>query len=228
MHVHWIALDAPWAGAADLLDEFERGRAQRLRFDRHRRRFVLAHAAARVILGRYAGRAPSSLEFTHGPQGKPALVEAQAAGLGFNLSHAHDLALLAVIRGRRVGVDVERLEGRRDTPGLVQRYFSPRERAELAAVPGANAQRAFYDCWVRKEAYLKARGEGLARSLAGFSVSTGPDDDPVKVLDEELADPASNWWMRPLDAPAGYVAAAVASGGNFGLEYFRFDPPAAG
>lgn len=228
MDVHWIALDAAWAGAAELLDEDERARAARLRFDQHRRRFVHAHAALRVILARYTGRPPSALSFVRGPQGKPALAGEPAPDVDFNLSHAHELAVLAVVRGRRVGVDLERLDGRRDTPGLVQRYFSAREREALAAVPASGAQRAFYDCWVRKEAYLKARGEGLTRSLEGFSVSVAPDDDPVSVLDEDWPDPASDWCMRPLAARSGYVAAAVASGGYFDLASFGFDPPAPG
>jgi len=222
VHVHEIALDAPWHGALALLDAIERGRAARLRFEQHRRRFTVAHAALRTILARYLGRAPLALGFATGEHGKPVLEDEADHGIAFNLSHAHERAVVAVARARRVGVDLERLDGRRDTPRLVQRYFSTAEQAALATLSGDRARRAFFDCWVRKEAYLKARGAGLTRSLGSFSVSVGPGDDPVRIIEEEFPDPHAHWWARPLDVAAGYTAAVVASGGPFEITYFRF------
>ena len=217
VHVWRIRLDPPGdqADAWELLSDEERQRATRLMQERHRRRFVVAHSALRRILAGYTARQARELEFTTGEHGKPAL--ATAAGesrraVEFNLSHSADLALVAVARERPVGVDLERWEREMDHLALARRFFSPVERASL----GALAERrddlvdGFFAAWSRKEAYLKARGEGVLRGLHHFDVTLAPGE-PARLLADRLDSAIDRWRMRAIVAELDYYAAIVVS-----------------
>lgn len=190
----------------------ERDRAERFHLPRHRRAFVAARGLLRAILGRYLRTAPSGLQFSSGPHGKPALVAAPGSGwLRFNLSHAGDLALYAVARDREVGVDLEDL--RRNVPALriAEQFFSAREAAALQALPPEGVAAAFLSCWTRKEAYLKALGAGLTLPLDQVEVSVDPAD-PAPLL---LAPPGPDrvtWSLRTVYPGPGYVAALAVPG----------------
>ncbi len=164
VHVWRAALDVEPGRAerlAALLSPDERERAGRFRFARHRSDFIAARAFLRLLLGRYTGRAPSGLQFEYNRHGKPRLAGADVP-LRFNLSHARGLALYAVALGRETGVDVEHVERDLDAEGVAARFLPPGDRALLAALSGEEREKAFLACWTRREALLKARGEGLA------------------------------------------------------------------
>jgi len=170
---------------ASLLDESERDRAGRFRFERDRDRFRLFRAAVRIVLGRYLGRAPAGFRFEYASRGKPFLSGNDSGhSLEFNLAHSGDLGLLGISLGRRIGVDVERVDRSKAGMDIAERFFSPEEVRALAAVPGGGRTEAFFSCWTRKEAYLKARGDGLSLPLASFAVSVDPSLDPALLLSE--------------------------------------------
>jgi 4'-phosphopantetheinyl transferase len=215
VHVWRVCLDGP-VPLAELeghLSRDELRRAARFRFERDRRRFVVARAALRGILADYLGEPPGRLRFAQGLHGKPILATPYCdSGLRFNVSHAEELALCAVTRGREVGVDVEWVRPLPDADALAERFFSAAERAALGQLPAARRLQAFFCCWTRKEAYLKAVGAGLLQPLDSFDVSVAPEDKDC--LLRVPADPTetSRWSLRSLDPGAGYVGAVVASG----------------
>lgn len=215
VHVWRVRLD-PSGDLGDLwelLSDDERSRAGRLIQEHHRRRFVAAHAALRRILAGYTASDAGALEFAEGPQGKPSLSLADASsrpGLEFNLSHSADLALVAVAHERPVGVDLERWKHEMDHLALATRFFSPAERASLEALArrGDDVVHGFFAAWTRKEAYLKARGEGVMRGLHHFDVTLAPDE-PARLLADRLDSAIERWRMRSIAPNPGYSAAIV-------------------
>lgn len=217
VHVWRVRLDPPgelqdeW----ELLSESERGRARRLVQEHHRRRFVAAHASLRRILAGYTARPARELAFTTGPHGKPALAQPDRSSrpsLEFNLSHSADLALVAVAWARPVGVDLERWEREMDHLELARRFFSPAECASLEALAERrdDVVHGFFAAWSRKEAYLKARGEGVMRGLHHFDVTLAPGE-PARLLADRLDEAAERWRMRSLIPDQGFSGAIVAA-----------------
>ncbi len=216
LHIWRSGLDVPAAALASLSDALaaeERVRAGRFLFEVHRGHFTAARAFLRAVLARYLASEPAALTFAYGPHGKPSLAGAAAAsGLAFNLSHSADRAVLAVTRSREVGIDLERVRALTDFEPLARRFFAPAEVAALAEVPPAERERAFFACWTRKEAYLKALGDGLARPLAGFTVSLRPGE-PARVLDVAgEPDEAARWALYEFDPWPGFVACVAVRG----------------
>lgn len=197
--------EAELAALSALLAPEEKARAERFYFPRHRRQFIVARGRLRRTLGEQLAVAPERLVFAYGPHGKPELAWPARTGLDFNLSHAGERALLAWTGAGAIGVDIERL--RPVTPGLAQRFFAAEEAEALAALPVAEQEAAFFRCWTRKEAYLKALGSGLARPLEGFVVSLAPGQ-PARLL-AVRGDPeeARHWRLEHLDPAPGYCAA---------------------
>ena len=156
-----------------LLSAGEQTRARRYRFDKHRKRFIVARGILRTILSRYQGTKPSGLRFRYGSCGKPYLaITGDEEPLDFSVSYSCGLALYAVALGRRVGIDLERVCVGFEYEEVVEGFFGPEEAAVLHHLPtGETRDRAFFDCWVRKEAYVKALGEGLSMPLNQFEVS---------------------------------------------------------
>lgn len=219
VHVWRVTLDrAPLAvtrGWGQLAPE-ERLRADRFRFATHRDRFVLARAALRTVLSRYLATTPEALRFGQEPSGKPVLRVPDPEALQFNLAHSADLALIAVARGRAVGVDLERM--RRDLPlrRIAARFLAPGEVAELDAVPARFRPAAFFSTWTRKEAYLKAAGvggeRGLVAGLGQFAVSVRPGPGgPALVLSGRPAE-STRWSLVDLAAGRGFAAALAVEG----------------
>jgi len=163
IHLWRTVLDNPvrLAGAEAVLSRDEIFRSRRFARALDRERFIAAHGALRMVLGLYLSSDPQSLEFRTGPMGKPALVQT-FTDLRFNLSHSGDLALLAVTRGREVGVDVERVQRDIEFGPIVEHYFEPAEAWDLRTAPPQERVSRFFDLWTRKEACLKAEGSGLA------------------------------------------------------------------
>jgi 4'-phosphopantetheinyl transferase len=217
VHVWRVRLDPPSVpGAAwDLLSAEERHRARRFFQDHHRRRFVVAHSALRRILAGYTARPAHELEFRSGPQGKPALADSASGaspGLEFNLSHSADLALVAVAWERPVGVDLEQWEHDMDHLAIAERFFSPKERDSLRALAdrGDDLVHGFFAAWSRKEAYLKARGEGVTRGLHHFDVTLAPGE-PARLLADRLDAAIDQWRIRSIVPEQGFSAAIVAA-----------------
>lgn len=207
---------APGISLASCLDATEQERAARLVDDRHRRRFIAAHAALRQVLGACCGRSAETLRFTAGPQGKPALVD--AGSWRFNLTHSGDLALIAVTRGREVGVDVERHRPGVAIHDLARRFFAPAEAAAMVALPPDQQEAAFFTCWSRKEAVVKALGTGLHTPLDRFQVEVHPQR-PARVLRQPAEWPA--WTLAHLDLPSGWSGTVAAAGDDWLVEARR-------
>jgi 4'-phosphopantetheinyl transferase len=198
---------AEWAR---LLSEAERRRASRLAFDRDRRRFIVARARLRQLLSERLGAPPESIELACGAHGKPALAgRFVESDLRFNLAHSGDIAVYAFSRGREVGVDVEAVRAIPDADAVAARFFSRREdEAYRALAPGERAL-GFFNCWTRKEAFVKAVGDGLACPPDSFDVSLAPGE-PARILRIGNEPGRRCRWQIAGFAPlAGYVAAAV-------------------
>lgn len=204
VHVWSVSLGKTLGSVGATLSEGERQRAARIRADAPRQRFVLTRSALRALLARYLDAPPPSIAFVQGPHGKPALAESAESDLRFNLSHSGDQALLAFTCGHDVGVDIERVSGARDATAIASRFFATQEAEALRAIPEAARPAAFFRCWVRKEACLKALGEGIGHGLARIAV--GVDERPAgfrRIGSVALAD---------LEVAPGYVAAVATTG----------------
>ena len=185
VHVWRASLDQPELYVqrlAQTLSADECMRSKRFYFERDRRRFIVGRGILRMILGCYLGIEPSCLKFWYGSHGKPALAEpASGRKIRFNVSHSQGVALYALTCNREVGVDLERLRSISDAERIAKRFFSSQENAVLQALPANLKHEAFFTCWTRKEAYIKARGEGLSFSLDLFDVSLVPGE-PAALL----------------------------------------------
>jgi len=192
-------------------DEHVRGRA--FRFDKDRRLFVARRGWLRAVLARYAGVPPERVSFAYGPHGKPALADDLGpAGLSFNLSHSQGLAALALTGAAAVGVDVEALRPMSDADQIAERFFSPAERRALRAIPPSDRTAAFFSCWTRKEAYVKATGDGLSCPLDSFDVNVQPGQPARLERVGEDAAVAGRWSLCHLEPAPGYVGAVAVPG----------------
>jgi 4'-phosphopantetheinyl transferase len=203
----------------DILADDERRRAERFHFEKDRRHFIAGRGALRTLLAGYRACRPEEVHFAYSNYGKPRLVDTDnGENIRFNLTHSHGLALLAVTRERDIGVDVERLRDmERDGEPLAERFFSPREAATLRSLPPQLRREAFFYCWTRKEAYIKANGKGLSLPLDQFDVSLHPDQ-PVALLATHYDPPdAQRWSMRSLHPGEGYVGALAVEGHSWRL-----------
>lgn len=221
VHVWRIALeldDATLARLRETLADDERQRADRFHFEKDRRHFIAARAALRAILSRYLGRRAPDVRFAYTDYGKPHLAgEDDKFPLHFNLTHSHGLALLAVAHGREVGVDLELIRDNLEGEQLAERFFSPCEVAALRALPPELRREAFFHCWTRKEAYIKAIGKGLSLALDQFDVSLHPGEPAMLLATQHNPQEARRWSMRSLLPAEGYVAALVVEGQSWRL-----------
>jgi 4'-phosphopantetheinyl transferase len=202
--------------ARRILSADECEKAARFHFDADRIRFVLGRGMLRHVLAQWLQKRPEDLRFDYGAFGKPDLPPDDPGGkaLQFNLSHSGDVILLAVAVGRAIGVDVEHMRTDLSHADIAEHFFSAAERSALAALPPGAQAGAFYACWTRKEAYLKATGVGLSLPLDQFDVSLRPGE-PAKLL-ATRPDPAEarRWTLFELDAGPDYKAAAAVEGGT--------------
>lgn len=193
-----------------LLAPDEASRAERFYRQRHRDDFIAARGILRKLVSAYLHTPPARLRFTYGSHGKPAMCEGQgAAGLRFNLSHSGSLALYAFARGREVGIDVEHMREEFAGLDIAERFFSAAEVTKLTSLPRESRVQAFYNCWSRKEAYIKALGEGLSHPLSCFTVALAPREGAALLAVEGDARELSRWKMYDLPAGDGYAAALV-------------------
>jgi 4'-phosphopantetheinyl transferase len=192
-----LSNDSLVAECTTVLSAMERDRAARFAFERDRREYTISHGATRMVLARYCGIAPSELAFERGGHGKPRLVQ-RFTDFRFNLSHTEGLALIAVTRGRDVGVDVERVDESIAFEEIAEHYFDPRELWKVRVAPAAEKAVRFFEVWTQKEARLKASGRGLAG------------------LDEPSAD-ADDLEVRGIRPAEGYAGAVACAGSDWRL-----------
>lgn len=202
VHVDLVLTDSAEALARrarylPLLSPDEHDRMARLVFERDRSRFLLTRALVRTMLSRYAPVAPADWQFMANAHGRPEILDAPAGvpDLRFNISHTDGLIACAVTVGREVGVDVEHV-GRRLTRDVAARFFAPAEVAHLQSLPDEEHERLFFDYWTLKEAYIKARGFGLALPLGDFAFHLSPDGPPSISIEPSLNDDPATWQFQ--------------------------------
>jgi 4'-phosphopantetheinyl transferase len=227
IHVWRTTLDQPPSCLSryfSCLSEDERDRAMRFHFEEHRRGFIVGRAFLRTILAHYSGIDRYQMRFEYGSYGKPSI-----AGLGtspqlfFNLTHSCRLALLAVTREAQIGIDVEYVRAVDD--GIPERFFSHSEVAALRALPEHLQREAFFNCWTRKEAYIKARGNGLSLALDEFDVSLVPGV-PAAILDiRDGMEESSAWTIEHLAPAEGYIGAVAIRAQNCNMSLWVLDRP---
>jgi 4'-phosphopantetheinyl transferase len=216
VHVWRVPLDQDSdriSESSEILSADERDRAARFHFAKDRNQFIEARAALRLLLSRYLELSPRELTFSFGSHGKPALAdELSNNGLRFNLSRRHGLALIAFTCDREIGVDVELIRADLSLFEVAEVSFSENELATWRTLPTSLQVQGFYNCWTRKEAYIKARGEGLSFPLKQFDVSLAPGE-PARLIEVRGdASEAARWTLHDLPVDEGYVAALAVEG----------------
>lgn len=228
IHLWRVSLGQPaevYRACFGMLTPDESERAGRFCFDRHRQQFVIARGALRSVLSQYLDRPPSQLRFVYSAFGKPEVEGEEGRGrLRFNLSHAEGVALIALTRGEDVGVDVEVV--REEFPGMeiAEGFFSAREVETLRSLPEEARTAAFFLYWTRKEAYIKALGEGLSHPLRQFSVSLGDGESSVLAEPEGVAPQASKWVVKGLSVGERHAAAVAFRAPVTNFRFWQWEP----
>ena len=205
----------------ETLDPDELHRASRFYFERHRRAFIVGRGFLRNVLGRYLNSKPEMLEFSYGAYGKPALTgEFKNTRLRFNMSHSHNVGLLAINEDSDLGVDVEHIRADFATEDIARRFFSRCEVDVFNTLQKEEQVAAFFRCWTRKEAFIKATGRGLSQELAGFDVTLGPEVQAKLLRVED--DDASRWSLCHIDVGEEYAGALAVEGPILNVRFWRF------
>lgn len=224
VHAWFVPLDVPenlMLSFQRSLDPTELRRVSGFRFDIHRKRYIARHGWLREILGDYLSIHPQEIQFTYNPYGKPFLFEKfSSRKLNFNISSSIDVGLLAFTLDRRIGVDIEKICQMFDFMEIINRFFSANEIRDFQKVDPEHQLKAFYCTWVRKEAYVKAHGEGLSLSLKQFDVPVVPYA-PADILHVE-GEPGweLDWSIMDLNPVTGYVGAVAVRGKNLQFRYW--------
>ena len=222
VHVWRVALnqeDVRLERFRETLEPHELERAGRFHFEKHRRHFIVARGFLRWVVARYLETQPHALRFSYSHYGKPAL-EAEHA-LRFNLSHSNEVALLAVTLDAELGVDVEHVRADFASEDIARRFFSRAEVDVFNALPPQERVAAFFRCWTRKEAYIKAIGKGLSQALDEFDVTLAPEVAPALLRAKD--DDATRWWLTDVDVGEGYAGALAVERPVAKVRFFRQD-----
>ncbi len=226
VHVWRASLDIPDEQIEKLLKTLspdERKRSEKYHFRRDRQNFVAARGILRNILAGYLGTEPEKIIFSYSPYSKPFLSGPFSdRDLSFNLSHAKDLAMYAVTRKRKVGIDIEYPRQEFQWNDIVERCFSSPEKAELLALPEKNRHRAFFTYWTRKEAFLKANGIGLSTEIKDVNVTLKHDRSsyllrPICALRDD-----DYWSLIDLNPGFGYLAALAVEGDGLSVRCWQW------
>jgi 4'-phosphopantetheinyl transferase len=203
-----------------ILAQDEMERASRFHFHKDRERFVAGRGLLRMILSPYVGVSPGEIIFTYGSRGKPGLARQESRpSIEFNLAHSGGTAMYAITRDRPVGVDIESMKHDLSFESVAEHFFSSVEVAALRSLPEDMQRTAFFKCWTRKEAYIKALGDGLSCPLSDFDVSLTPGE-PARLLDVKWAsEEASRWCMKDIESVPGCAAALVVAGPRCRLHF---------
>lgn len=215
------APDCPREEVAATLSEDERERAARFHFQRDSQRFSVTRARMRSVLGVYVRSDPRELRFAYADRGKPSLVQT-TTDIRFNVSHSGDRAVLGVTSGHEVGVDIEQIRINVECEQLAQRFFSPGERQVIHELPEDQKLTTFFRMWTCKEAFLKAHGAGLSRSLTSFEVQLGSEPGQLLRVRGD-AEEEKRWALVELEAVPTYASAAVVDGALESARVFRLE-----
>jgi 4'-phosphopantetheinyl transferase len=205
-----------------ILSDDELLRAGRFRFERDQKRYIAARGILRMILGRYLDEHPQKIHFEYLPNGKPVLsIKPGSDTLRFNLSHSGELALYAVARGRNIGIDIERIRDDVALEQIANKFFSHDEISSLGKSHKKKRNEVFFRYWTRKEAFLKATGEGISFPMDQFDVSliSGMDLSPIIFPGDKQESP--RWYVQDLFPGAGYAAAIAGERGEWDLSYWH-------
>jgi 4'-phosphopantetheinyl transferase len=205
-----------------LMSAEEQARAARFAREQDRHSFTAAHGGLRRLLAAMLGEPPQTFAFAANEFGKPRL--APPRGIGFNMSHSGGIVLIGVARDLAIGVDVEALRDVPERPNIVRRYFHPGEAADFATLSENQAEQAFFRCWSRKEAVVKALGLGMSLDLHRYRVTCLPDAAPDVLALEGDADSAAAWSLLDLDPAPGHVGAVAARAKPLAVRCLTFDP----
>ena len=206
----------------EVLNPVEQQRARRFVSPLHQDRFIVAHAIVRNILSLYVNVPPATIAFETGPHGKPFLTCPLDTGLFFNLSHSHNLALLAITSIGEIGVDLEYNRPKLNYHAIADRIMSEEEKSIFHDLPPHQQSSAFFSCWTRKEAFVKAHGKGLGFPLHDFAVAFASPDRPGIVTVHGHPDDGRKWSMFALSPGEQYTAALVVQGSPTMLHYWHF------
>ena len=213
------SFESPEPDFSGILSQDEVARASRFHFENDRRRFVRCRIALRVLLGSYLDVPPAAIRFRYGSNGKPEIAGLQdSRALRFNVTNSRRLALIAFSSGRAIGVDIEQVRPAPECVEIARRFFSDREVQALFALPANKRQQAFFACWTRKEAFLKATGKGLSYPLSEFSVSVDPNG-PAELREvRENPDAVTRWSLADVRPAEGYVGTLAFEGAPCRIE----------
>lgn len=208
-----------------ILSPDEIKRAEKYRFRKDHERFVLTRGILRTILGNYLGIEPARILFKYNSFGKPSLsaTAPDRAALCFNVSHSHELALYAFTLEREIGIDIEYISRGFVFEDIAEKFFSRDEIAMLKQMPADVRAEGFFNCWTCKEAYIKARGQGLSLPLESFSVSFALDKSDVPLNVTGDSEESRRWVIRKLVPMPGYAAAIAVEGRNWLSAYWQAD-----
>jgi 4'-phosphopantetheinyl transferase len=223
IHVWQFSLTRPDSGVdkfAAVLSPDERARADRFHFERDCRRFTIARAVVRSILGVYVRSPASEIAFDYAHYGKPSLADGRS-GVRFSISHSDEIGMLAVASGRELGVDVELIRPDVETDQLAERFFSPHERESIRGLSSGERVSAFFRCWTCKEAFLKAQGLGLSRSLDSFDVEVNPQLPARLLASRPDAQESAHWFLYDVPIGSSYRAAIAVAGPIRGMKILR-------
>ena len=224
VHVWRIDLDIPdarWQALRSLLSDDELAKAERFHFAKHRRRTIVSHAALRILLCQYLPCPPRNIAFSYNTHGKPCLAD-QTRRIKFNLSHTQEIMLVAFVLDSEVGIDIESVTRKVDYMGVGQRWFSALESHTLQSLPERERVDAFFRAWCRKEAYIKARGEGMSHPLQRFSVALDKHEPRlVEHLDDSRE--TRRWTFIDVDVAENYRAMVVAETASWRVSCYRLD-----
>ena len=210
------------ANLRHLLSPEEQVRADRFHFEKDRRHFTVARGGLRKLLGRYLSMAPAEIQFSYAERGKPRLAPDLEQGLKFNLAHSGGLALYAITRIGEIGVDLEHIRPEFTGDEIARRFFSATEVACLGQLPAPSRHRAFFDCWTRKEAFIKAKGIGLSLALDQFDVTLRPDEPAALISTRWDRDEAARWSLRAIDVGPGFVGAVALEAHDWQFNCWEF------
>jgi len=228
LHVWRTSLDVPDTMVERLrqiLSLDERVRADRFHFQIDRHRFITARGCLRIILAQYVPSRPSEIRFSYGSHGKPSAANASArsAELKFNLAHSAGLALYAITRRCEIGVDLEQIRADFATDQIAEHFFSPNEVVRLRSLPISKQKEAFFNCWTRKEAFIKAKSTGLSQALDQFEVTVSPDESAALLGTKWDQAEAPRWLLKSIDLGSGFAAALAFEGRDRRISYWDFD-----
>lgn len=227
VHIWRVSLHQPediFAKLSAMLSKDEHARAERFKFEKHRRRFIVARGVLRDILRRYIDLRADAISFEYEKHGKPILVERlNSRNISFNVSHSEEMAVFAVTCNHAVGVDIEFVPRSLSNPDkIAKRFFSPAESDALLQLPEKMRREAFFTCWTRKEAFIKAIGEGLTHPLHQFEVAFLPGESPALLHTRPDTAEAEKWTLSAFVPAENYIGAIVVEGQKPNFAYWQW------